>query len=473
MSLSGKNDIDWSEVRIALGDIPATDKAPLVKRKSRDFFWYSPLLKEKLGQCCGDLLVQPRDQADLVRILALAYARRLPVTLRGGGTGNYGQCVPLDGGLIVETTDLERILEIGPDWVRVEAGCNIYKLNQALRAQGRELPVFPSTERMATIGGFVGGGSGGTGSIEHGMLRDQGNIVSLTVLTVEAAPQVHVLTGDDINLVHHAWGINGVITELTLKTAPARDWINCIAAFADYGGAFTAGKALGARDDIKRKLVSSVDAGITAYFSKLQDRLGDKRHLLLALIAREDLAAYRAVMETADGRVALTLDEEEMVAAEIPPVFEFAYNHTTLQVLKADRNVTYLQVTVPHPIDVDKVITLREILGPEVMMHHEFAKLAGRLVAYDLPVLRYRDKARLYEIIRIYEDNGFPVSDPHTYIIEDGGMKSADYRHLATKKRFDPLGLLNSGKSRSWQVVKDLAPEAIEALEKAPEGNAS
>jgi FAD/FMN-containing dehydrogenase len=465
MSISGKNDIDWRAFGAALGDIAVIDKAPLVKRKSRDFFWYSPVLKRQLSACYGDLVARPKTEAELQEVMAQAYAWKVPVTLRGGGTGNYGQAVPLDGGLIIEMTGLEEILEIGPDFVKVQAGCNIHRLNQALREVGCELPIFPSTERMSTIGGFIGGGSGGIGSIEHGMLRDRGNIMDLTVLTMEESPRRLVLMGEDINIVHHAWGINGVIVALTLKTVPARDWINCIASFESYQAAFEAGLVLSERTDLRRKLVTSVDARIVAYFDKLQDRLGAPRDLLLTLIAREDVAAFADLAVGAGGRADLCLDGGAMTAAGLPQVAEFSFNHTTLLVLKVDKSVTYLQVRVPAPIDSGKVAALAAHFGDEVLMHHEFIRLGGELVAIDLPVVRYSDDERLYQIIRTYEEWGFPVSDPHTCIIEDGGMKRADYRHLATKKRFDPLGLLNSGKSREWARVKEMTPEEIEGLQ--------
>ena len=465
MSTFVHQEIDWGAFRNALGDIPSFDHPKLRRAKSRDFFWYSPILARKLDGCIADLVAKPRTQDELVRVLKLAWSYRVPVTLRGRGSGNYGQAVPLEGGLVIEMTGLDRILEIGEDFVRVEAGCNLHRLNEALRAEGKELPIFSSTARIATVGGFIGGGSGGIGSIEHGMLRDRGNIIRISALSLEAEPARHEFTGDDVDLIHHAWGINGVITELTLKTAPERDWINCIASFTTYRAAFDAGRALGHRRDLHRRLVCTVDAGFTPYFAKLEGRVGADRHLMLSLIDRRDVPAFDALVRELGGTTDLCLDEQEMAAEGLPHVFEFSFNHTTLQVLNVDPSVTYLQVRVPAPIDVERVDAVRELLGREILMHHEFIRLDNELVAIDLPVVFYTTDERLYEIIRIYEEHGCPVSDPHTFIIEDGGMKNADYRHLAWKKRLDPLGLLNPGKSREWPRVKDLDPEAIEALQ--------
>ncbi|MGB7100442.1 MAG: FAD-binding protein, partial [Xanthobacteraceae bacterium] len=82
----------------ALGDVPVESDPKTIQKKSRDFFWFSPVLKRQLQGKVADLVVVPRDEADVVRVATAAARYRVPITIRGGGTGNYGQCVPVRGG---------------------------------------------------------------------------------------------------------------------------------------------------------------------------------------------------------------------------------------------------------------------------------------------------------------------------------------------------------------------------------------
>ncbi len=68
-----------------------------LKRLSRDFSWFSPVLKERLDGKVADLLVRPASEEDVLRVVRSCAGRRIPLTLRGAGTGNYGQCTPLRG----------------------------------------------------------------------------------------------------------------------------------------------------------------------------------------------------------------------------------------------------------------------------------------------------------------------------------------------------------------------------------------
>ena len=92
-----------------LADIPLTTEPALVKQKSRDFFWYSPVLNRQLHQCTADAVISPRDEADVIRVAAACVRHKVPITARGGGTGNYGQAVPLRGGVVLDMTALDTI----------------------------------------------------------------------------------------------------------------------------------------------------------------------------------------------------------------------------------------------------------------------------------------------------------------------------------------------------------------------------
>lgn len=83
-------------------------------------------------------------------------------------------------------------------------------------------------------------------------------------------------------------------------------------------------------------------------------------------------------------------------------------------------------------------------------MHLEFIRSAGKVVAAAIPLVRFTTPDRLDEIIKIHETNGVFVANPHTYLLEDGGMKTIDREQLAFKQRIDPKGLMNPGKMRAW-----------------------
>ncbi|MCY4317088.1 MAG: FAD-binding oxidoreductase [Roseovarius sp.] len=456
---------DWDEIARDLHPVSVNDDPVLIRKRSRDFFWYSPLLNAQLRYCFGNLVALPGSADEMSRCLSTACKHVIPVILRGGGTGNYGQSVPLMGGLIIDTTGMSKIISIGDETICVESGALMADINAALLRHGREMAMYPSTQDMATIGGFVAGGSSGIGSVANGVLRDKGNIIQIKALSVEEEPREHVFNAEESLHVHHAWGINGAITQVTLRTVPARNWIGCMATFDSYQKCYAAGYALAESRKIGRKLCSTVDARIAEYFPRLKGHLREGMHLLLALVPKEDMPKFDRFIAGQGGNLDLAMTERQLKAANLPQLHEFAYNHTTLQILKADRSATYQQIGVRDASCDSDVAAVAEVLGDDVWPHHEFARVNGRILAFDLPIIWFSDERRLREIDSIYAEHGHHVADAHSFHIEGGGMKNADYRHLAWKKRLDPLGLLNPGKSRTWEKVRHLSASEIESMQ--------
>ncbi|MBD3678842.1 MAG: FAD-binding oxidoreductase, partial [Rhodobacteraceae bacterium] len=151
--------------KAALSHLEIDEKPVSVKAKSRDFFWYSPVLKDRLDHIVGDFVVAPKNEAEVIEVLRTCYAHDVPVTTRGAGTGNYGQAMPLAGGCVMHMKNMAAVKEIHPGRVIVEPGCLLKDLDAATKADsGQELRMISSTWATATIGGFVAGGSGGVGS---------------------------------------------------------------------------------------------------------------------------------------------------------------------------------------------------------------------------------------------------------------------------------------------------------------------
>jgi FAD/FMN-containing dehydrogenase len=432
----------------ALGDIPVETAANIVKQKSRDFFWYSPILKQQLEDCRADAVATPRSEADILRIAALCARHGVPLTVRGAGTGNYGQAVPLQGGLILDMIALDAVGPVRDGIVRVGAGAKMRDIDDAVRPQGWELRMFPSTIRTATIGGFIAGGSGGVGSINYGMLSQRGTILGLRVVTLEVEPQVIELRGEAVNQVHHAYGTNGIITEIEMALAPAQTWIEVGAAFGDFIRLAEFCQALGEADGIAKKLITAIAAPIPGRMRTLPFRVPSDASLGLMMIAAASLEPFRDLLAAHGGELIYCVSPSEAAVARATPIYEFTWNHTTLQMLKVDREITYLQTAFPDSGGLDLVDALCREFAGEIFMHLEFVRVNGQVVCRGLPLVRYTTPDRLAQIIKIFEARGSAVFNPHTFVLEDGGRKQTDEKQSAFKGMADPFGLLNPGKMR-------------------------
>jgi FAD/FMN-containing dehydrogenase len=441
--------IDWTAFAAAVPGMQVRTDAATCAAHSHDFYWYSPILKEALEHCRAQAVVAVRNEAEVIAVAAAAAQHRVPLTVRAGATGNYGQCVPLAGGLVMDVTGLHRITAITTGQATVAAGALLWDIENAARTQGQELLMFPSTLRQATIGGFVAGGYAGVGSIRHGILKDAGNVNRIRVVTVERTPRVIDLHGADIQKVHHAFGTNGIITELDIALAPAVDWRHVVVLFDDYIASLQFSKAA-SRPDLALRLLTNVDRRFAEFYTAFGPHFPANKDAVFALVGVDDVHAFEALAHQFGGWVTLAKSDAEMDALSLPPAYECAYNHTTLMALKHDRTWTYLQCAFPQPFDVASTHALMEELGEEVWMHHEFGKQFGEYVTFALPLVRYFDKARLYEIMALFESKGIMIFDPHVLTIEDGGMKRIDLAQIEFKKIADPMGLMNPGKTRGW-----------------------
>ena len=449
--------VDWDAVRAGLRGLNLITAPGQRRQLSKDFYWYSPILTAQLAGCMADLVVKVSTEDDVRQAAAVAAKWKLPLTVRAGGTGNYGQCVPLAGGIVLDVTQMCRVLDIQDGRMRVEAGARMHDIDLMARETGQALRMWPSTWHVATIGGFIAGGFGGIGSFRHGILRDPGNLLHARVMTVEREPRVIELHGDEIQQVHHAYGTNGVILDVEVALSPAVEWVHCTVLFETYRAALAFAVAAQA-PTLDIFLLSTVEARFSPYYTAMRDRFPADRHAAFAMVSPESMAGFRALAAAHGGTISVAGTEPELLAEGLPPAYECAFNHTTLQALKADRGWTYLQVAYAQPFDPAVVERHLRIFGDDVLQHQDFARAGGECGTFGILLVRWKGEAHQYEVIReIESQGGCKIFNPHVVTIEDGGMKTIDTQQIEFKKRSDPMGLMNPGKTRGWHA--DMAVE--------------
>jgi FAD/FMN-containing dehydrogenase len=441
--------INWSEFAASLGNIETILDPVQVAKLSKDYYYFSPVLEKRLTDKVANLVVRPQNEAEVLTVAKACVAQKVPLTVRGAGTGNYGQCIPLAGGVILDLTAMNQVKWIKPGQACVEPGAKLSAIDKLTREQGWEIRMYPSTYRTATIGGFIGGGSGGIGSITYGQLRDRGNLNAVRVVTLEDEPRVIELRGDAVQQVNHAYGTNGIITELEIPLGPAYAWADVIVIFDDFMNAARFGQALSDADGIIKKLVSIHAWPIPSYFAALQSALPTGKHAALLMIAECSLEPFAELVQEFTGTITYQKTAEE--ARKGAQLAEFTWNHTTLHARNVDASLTYLQTLLFADPELELLEHFYEHFGDEVMMHLEYLRVAGKNIPAALQLVKFSTEERLNDIIAYHENKGAFIANPHTFILEDGGRKTVDEVQVAFKRQVDPYGLLNPGKMKGWQ----------------------
>ena len=416
------------------------------ERFSRDFFDYSPVLSQQLLDVRADLVVRPHGLDGVERVVRACVQLGIPLTLRGAGSGNYGQCVPLEGGVVMLTSALRTIREIDSDTgvVTVEPGCSMRDLDQALRRHGRELRLLPSTWRSASIGGFIAGGSGGIGSIRWGFLRDPGHLLGLEVMSMRESPQRMWLDQRAAEPLNHAYGTNGIITALQLATAPAVCWHQLTIDCQHWDQAVVLLQR-SVQSSITLQLATLIESAVLAQLPPWSGP-STECHRLFFLVAPDGVSSLQRLAEDA-GACCHDLGPEDLTGGN--GLRELSWNHTTLHARAKNSSWTYLQMLLPQP-EAPAMQALRERWPDSLLWHLEVVRQQGAVRMAALPLVRWQGEELLKQLMQDCREVGAVLFNPHVITVEDGGLGVIDADQVASKRRFDRDGLLNPGKLRGW-----------------------
>jgi len=449
------------EFRTLLGAANVVESGESLETLSKDFYWYSPVLKRLLDRKVAAVALRVGSLHELRATLAACSRAGVPVVPRGGGTGNYGQCVPIHGGVVVDLTRFDRILDISADGVlRTEPGARLGTIETEARKRGWELRCMPSTWMKSAIGGFFGGGSGGIGSITWGGIGAPGNVKSITLMSCEAEPRLLKLEEPDVLRGLRGYGATGILVEIEMRLAPKLAWDQVIVSSPDWGLLVDWTDAAARRQAWHKRLVTGFEWPIPSYFKPLVKyfRPGEPVSFLIVDRHQTDEVVASATAAGLNCVYRMPLSDPP----KPPFISDYTYNHTTLWAMKSDPVYTYIQAGFGGNFR-EQFAALHARFPGEILLHLEWMAAGARADAGgpgfyagenvgigSIPLVRFVSEERLREIIAYCGEIGVGIANPHTYILEDGGHHANLPDKRALKAELDPGGLLNPGKMRTY-----------------------
>ena len=204
------------EFKKIAGNIRFFGKAEEREMYSHDIGDVPPIMTNTFFKTQPDLVVQPRNVAEIRQVLAFANARKIPVIPRGAASWGFGGVIPTNAGIVIDLSPFRNILglDTAQKTVTVEAGARWSDIDITAKKVGLCLRTYPSS-KFSTVGGWVSTGGCGINSFKYGHLAEQ--IVSMTVVT--GSGEVKKLTPADHDFPYFisTEGVFGIVVEITLK----------------------------------------------------------------------------------------------------------------------------------------------------------------------------------------------------------------------------------------------------------------
>lgn len=416
-----------AELRTLLGDRAVSVELAAREKASVDGSRLSPVISQQLPLGLADLVAYPSTADEIAMVVGAAVRHGVPITPRGKGTGNYGQAIPFSGGLVLDMTKARAIVDVGDGEITAEAGATMVSLEQAANKLGQQILMYPSTAQ-SSIGGFLAGGSGGTGSIVHGS-NHQGFVLALDVVhAVPDAELVHV-EGDEAQRYVHNYGTAGIIARATIRLEPLQDWRGFFASFDTFGQLLPLIRAFGELDPQPR--LASGDLATLADALPSDPGIPAGRASLRAILDASTLARATALVEAAGGRV----DDVREGPQTSMKISMMSYNHPIEWLQKAYPD-TYFHVEVSGDALIDRIDEVHAVY-PGGMLHIETAH--GRPIGMLAGL--YSSAEDVYAGFARLEALGVGYHNPHQWYVD---FEPGRTRALAATT--DPAGLLNPGK---------------------------
>jgi len=216
------------ELSTAIGAQNVTTDPTLLQEQASDWSWYSKFLQYKgLDQPAADFAVRPASTAEVERVVQIASDYRIPIVPRGGGSGTQGGTFAPYGGIALDVSRMNKVIEIDEESliVATQVGIDGPTLEAQLNEKGLTLAHYPGSYHLgATIGGFIAARGSGVVSTKYGKAEDQ--VLQLEVVvapgrTITTLPvPSHAAGSDLLQTFVGSEGTLGVITTASLRIDP-------------------------------------------------------------------------------------------------------------------------------------------------------------------------------------------------------------------------------------------------------------